>query len=111
MGGGLLRPVRWLALRIGRYVVKHGLEHCRMSNYRRPAPTVLAEEICNPILNLATTDAGADCQANLSPCWTRLAEIVADGKMAPDEEAAAKLCKVRSVLPSRHGRRGNQRRS
>ena len=36
-----------LALRIGRYVVKHGLS-MPDDNYRRPAPTVLAEEICNP---------------------------------------------------------------
>ncbi|STR71651.1 terminase, endonuclease subunit (GpM) [Raoultella ornithinolytica] len=57
-----------LALRIGRYVVKHGLSMPE-DNYRRPAPTVLTEEICNPILNIATTDAGPSCQV-ISPCWT-----------------------------------------
>ena len=71
-----------LALRIGRYVVKHGLS-MPDDNYRRPAPTVLAEEICNPILNLATTDAGADLSGYI-PMLEELAEIVADSDM-PDE--------------------------
>lgn len=81
-----------LALRIGRYVVKHGLS-MPDDNYRRPAPTVLAEEICNPILNLATTDAGADLSGYI-PMLDELAEIVADSDM-PDE-VRAKLCKVRA---------------
>ncbi len=81
-----------LALRIGRYVVKHGLS-MPDDNYRRPAPTLLAEEICNPILNLATTDAGADLSGYI-PMLDELAEIVADSDM-PDE-VRAKLCKVRA---------------
>ncbi|MBZ7401843.1 terminase [Klebsiella grimontii] len=81
-----------LALRIGRYVVKHGLS-MPDDNYRRPAPTVLTEEICNPILNLATTDAGADLSGYIA-MLDELAEIVADSDM-PDE-VRAKLCKVRA---------------
>lgn len=96
-----------LALRIGRYVVKHGLS-MPDDNYRRPAPTVLTEEICNPILNLATTDAGADLSGYIA-MLDELAEIVADSDM-PDE-VRAKLCKVRAFSSSRHGRRGNKRRS
>ena len=81
-----------LALRIGRYVVKHGLS-MPDDNYRRPAPTVLVEEICNPILNLATTDAGADLSGYIA-MLDELADIVADSDM-PDE-VRAKLCKVRA---------------
>lgn len=81
-----------LALRIGRYVVKHGLS-MPDDNYRRPAPTVLTEEICNPILNLATTDAGADLSGYIA-MLDELADIVADSDM-PDE-VRAKLCKVRA---------------
>ena len=81
-----------LALRIGRYVVKHGLSMPE-DNYRRPAPTVLTEEICNPILNLATTDAGADLSGYIA-MLDELADIVADSDM-PDE-VRAKLCKVRA---------------
>ncbi len=81
-----------LALRIGRYVVKHGLS-MPDDNYRRPAPTVLTEEICNPILNLATTDAGADLSCYIA-MLDELADIVADSDM-PDE-VRAKLCKVRA---------------
>lgn len=81
-----------LALRIGRYVVKHGLS-MPDDNYRRPAPTVLTEEICNPILNLATTDAGVDLSGYIA-MLDELADIVADSDM-PDE-VRAKLCKVRA---------------
>ena len=81
-----------LALRIGRYVVKHGLSMPE-DNYRRPAPTVLTEEICNPILNIATTDAGAELSGHIA-MLDELAEIVADSDM-PDE-VRAKLCKVRA---------------
>lgn len=81
-----------LALRIGRYVVKHGLSMPE-DNYRRPAPTVLTEEICNPILNIATTDAGAELAGYIA-MLDELAEIVADSDM-PDE-VRAKLCKVRA---------------
>lgn len=81
-----------LALRIGRYVVKHGLSMPE-DNYRRPAPTVLTEEICNPILNIATTDAGAELSGYIA-MLDELAEIVADSDM-PDE-VRAKLCKVRA---------------
>ncbi|VTM70665.1 Phage small terminase subunit [Raoultella planticola] len=88
-----------LALRIGCYVVKHGLS-MPDDNYRRPAPTVLTEEICNPILNLATTDAGAELSGYIA-MLDELAEIVADSDM-PDE-VRAKLCKVRAFC-----RRGTQ---
>ena len=88
-----------LALRIGRYVVKHGLSMPE-DNYRRPAPTVLTEEICNPILNLATTYAGAELSGYIA-MLDELAEIVADSDM-PDE-VRAKLCKVRAFC-----RRGTQ---
>lgn len=81
-----------LALRIGRYVVKHGLSMPE-DNYRRPAPTVLTEEICNPILNIATTDAGAELAGYIA-MLDELAEIVADSDI-PDE-VRAKLCKVRA---------------
>lgn len=81
-----------LALRIGRYVVKHGLSMPE-DNYRRPAPTVLTEEICNPILNIATTDAGAELAGYIA-MLDELAEIVTDSDM-PDE-VRAKLCKVRA---------------
>ncbi|MDP0978092.1 terminase, partial [Klebsiella pneumoniae] len=62
-------------------------------NYRRPAPTVLAEDICYPILNLASTDAGADLSGYIH-MLDELAEIVADSDMA--YEVRAKLCKVRA---------------
>ncbi|HDX9112549.1 TPA: terminase [Klebsiella michiganensis] len=81
-----------LALRIGRYVVKHGLS-MPQDNYRRPAPTVLTEEICNPILNLATTDAKADLSGYIA-MLDELNDIVADSDM-PDE-VRAKLCKLRA---------------
>jgi hypothetical protein len=81
-----------LALRIGRYVVKHGLSMPE-DNYRRSAATVLAEEICNPILNLATTDAEADLSGYIT-MLDELAGIVAASDM-PDE-VRAKLCKVQA---------------
>ncbi|MGI7029385.1 phage terminase small subunit [Raoultella ornithinolytica] len=81
-----------LALRIGRYVVKHGLSMPE-DNYRRSAATVLAEEICNPILNLATTDAEADLSGYIT-MLDELAGIVSASDM-PDE-VRAKLCKVQA---------------
>ncbi|XXD10046.1 phage terminase small subunit [Klebsiella sp. R445] len=81
-----------LALRIGRYVVKHGLSMPE-DNYRRSAATVLAEEICNPILNLATTDAEADLSGYIT-MLDELAGIVGASDM-PDE-VRAKLCKVQA---------------
>ena len=81
-----------LALRIGRYVVKHGL-NMPEDGYRRSAPTMLTEEICNPILNLATTDARADLSGYIG-MLDELNDIVADCDM-PDE-VRAKLCKLRA---------------
>lgn len=81
-----------LALRIGRYVVKHGLSMPE-DNYRRSAATVLAEEICNPILNLATTDAEADLSGYIT-MLDELAGVVGASDM-PDE-VRAKLCKVQA---------------
>lgn len=81
-----------LALRIGRYVVKHGL-NMPEDGYRRSAPTMLTEEICNPILNLATTDARADLSGYIA-MLDELNEIVAGSDM-PDE-VRAKLCKLRA---------------
>ncbi|HBC8453478.1 TPA: terminase, partial [Escherichia coli] len=47
-----------LALRIGDYVVRHNLT--MPDNFGRTAATVLTEEICNPVLTQAGTDAHAD---------------------------------------------------
>lgn len=45
-----------LALKLGHYVVKHGLS-LPADRFRRDAVTVLVEEMSNPVLTLATTDA------------------------------------------------------
>lgn len=81
-----------LTLRLGRYVVKHGLS-LPADKFRRDAVTVLAEEVSNPVLTLATTDADAD----LSGYTAVLDEVAAivDGKDMPDE-VRAKLCKARA---------------
>ncbi len=50
-----------LALRIGAYVVRHNL--IMPDNFGRTAATVLTEEICNPVLTQAGTDADADLSA------------------------------------------------
>ncbi|MDD7851720.1 phage terminase small subunit [Escherichia coli] len=78
-----------LALRIGAYVVRHNL--IMPDNFGRTAATVLTEEICNPVLTQAGTDADADLSAFIEPLDT-LREIVTDQDM-PDE-VRAKLCKA-----------------
>lgn len=78
-----------LALRIGAYVVHHNL--IMPDNFGRTAATVLTEEICNPVLTQAGTDADADLSAFIEPLDT-LREIVTDQDM-PDE-VRAKLCKA-----------------
>ncbi|EFA1785819.1 terminase, partial [Escherichia coli] len=77
------------ALRIGAYVVRHNL--IMPDNFGRTAATVLTEEICNPVLTQAGTDADADLSAFIEPLDT-LWEIVANQDM-PDE-VRAKLCKA-----------------
>ncbi|MGM3160469.1 phage terminase small subunit [Dickeya undicola] len=81
-----------LALKLGRYVVEHGLS-LPADKFRRDAVTVLAEEVSNPVLTLATTDTDAD----LSGYTAVLDEVAAivDGKDMPDE-VRAKLCKARA---------------
>ncbi|EKG5910669.1 terminase, partial [Escherichia coli] len=54
-----------LALRIGAYVVRHNL--IMPDNFGRTAATVLTEEICNPVLTQAGTDADADLSAFIEP--------------------------------------------
>lgn len=63
----------------------------RRLNFGRTAATVLTEEICNPVLTQAGTDADADLSAFIEPLDT-LWEIVANQDM-PDE-VRAKLCKA-----------------
>lgn len=79
-----------LALRIGRYVVKHGL--AMRDDFKRTAPVFLAEEISNQVLTVATSEADADLSGYSAPL-DELAQIV-DGSDMPDE-VAAKLCKAR----------------
>ncbi len=79
-----------LALRIGRYVVKHGL--AMRDDFKRTAPVFLAEEISNQVLTVATTETEADLSAYCAPL-DELARIVESSDM-PDE-VAAKLCKAR----------------
>ncbi|MGM3174760.1 phage terminase small subunit [Dickeya lacustris] len=81
-----------LALKLGRYVVKHGLS-LPGDKFRRDAVTVLAEEVSNPVLTLATTDADADL-SGYTAVLDDVAAIV-DGKDMPDE-VRAKLCKARA---------------
>ncbi|MFT8211168.1 MAG: phage terminase small subunit [Symbiopectobacterium sp.] len=81
-----------LALKLGLYVVKHGLS-LPADKFRRDAVTVLAEEVSNPVLTLATTDAEADL-SGYTAMLDEVAEIVA-GKDMPDE-VRAKLCKARA---------------
>lgn len=80
-----------LALRIGEYVVRHGLT--MPDNFGRSAATVLTEEICSPVLTLAATDPNADLSGfteQLDTLW----EIVTNSDM-PDQ-VRAKLCKARA---------------
>ena len=89
------------ALKIGRYVVKHGLS--MRDDFKRTAPVMLAEEISNRVLNVAATDAEADMSAYIT-VLNDLAEIVAGADM-PDE-VQSKLCKARAF--SRRGTADNE---
>lgn len=80
-----------MALRLGAYVVRHGLS--LSDNFGRSAATTLTEEICNPVLTLATTQPDANLHDYIVPLDT-LADIV-DGQDMPDE-VRAKLCKARA---------------
>ncbi|ELE6492468.1 phage terminase small subunit [Enterobacter hormaechei] len=81
-----------LAMRLGRYVVRHGL--MLPDNFNRTAATFLTEEMSKPLLTLAAADADADLSASVA-VLDELAEIVADSDM-PDV-VRAKLCKARAL--------------
>lgn len=81
-----------LALRIGRYVVRHDM--AMHDDFKRNAATFLADEICNPVLTLAKTDKDADLSSFIASL-DELADIVAEADM-PDE-VRAKLCKARGL--------------
>ncbi|MCM7742806.1 phage terminase small subunit [Enterobacter hormaechei] len=81
-----------LALRMGRYVVRHGLT--LPDNFNRTSATFLTEEMSKPVLTLAAADADADLSASTA-VLDEVAEIVADSDM-PDV-VRAKLCKARAL--------------
>lgn len=81
-----------LALRLGRYVVRHGLT--LPDNFNRTAATFLTEEISKPLLTLAAADADADLSSGIA-MLEEVAGIVADSDM-PDV-VRAKLCKARAL--------------
>ena len=81
-----------LAMRLGRYVVRHGLT--LPDNFNRTAATFLTEEMSKPLLTLAAADADADLSASTA-VRDEVAEIVADSDM-PDV-VRAKLCKARAL--------------
>ncbi|HEY3984882.1 phage terminase small subunit [Cedecea sp.] len=81
-----------LALRLGRYVVRHGLT--LPDNFNRTAATFLTEEMSKPLLTLAAADADADLSSGIA-VLDEVAEIVADSDM-PDV-VRAKLCKARAL--------------
>lgn len=81
-----------LALRLGRYVVRHGLT--LPDNFNRTAATFLTEEMSKPLLTLAAADADADLSSGAA-VLDEVAEIVADSDM-PDV-VRAKLCKARAL--------------
>lgn len=81
-----------LALRLGRYVVRHGLT--LPDNFNRTAATFLTEEMSKPVLTLAAADADADLSSGVA-VLDEIAEIVADRDM-PDV-VRAKLCKARAL--------------
>ncbi|HCX5905105.1 TPA: terminase [Escherichia coli] len=81
-----------LALRLGRYVVRHGLT--LPDNFNRTAVTFLTEEVSKPLLTLAAADADADLSSGVA-VLDEVAEIVADSDM-PDV-VRAKLCKARAL--------------
>lgn len=81
-----------LALRLGRYVVRHGL--MLPDNFNRTAATFLTEEMSKPVLTFAAADADADLSASTA-VLDEVADIVADSDM-PDV-VRAKLCKARAL--------------
>ncbi|HHI5678002.1 TPA: phage terminase small subunit [Escherichia coli] len=81
-----------LALRLGRYVVRHGLT--LPDNFNRTAATFLTEEVSKPLLTLAAADADADLSSGVA-VLDEVAEIVADSDM-PDV-VRANLCKARAL--------------
>ncbi|KLP85337.1 terminase [Enterobacter asburiae] len=81
-----------LALRLGRYVVRHGLT--LPDNFNRTAATFLTEEVSKPLLTLAAADADADLSSGVA-VLDEVADIVADSDM-PDV-VRAKLCKARAL--------------
>ncbi|WP_434801592.1 phage terminase small subunit [Serratia symbiotica] len=81
-----------LALRLGRYVVRHGL--ALSDDFNRTAATFLTEGISKPVLTLAAADADADLSGNTATL-DEVAEIVADSDM-PDV-VRAKLCEARAL--------------
>ncbi|ELD3479394.1 terminase [Enterobacter hormaechei] len=81
-----------LALRLGRYVVRHGLT--LPDTFNRTAATFLTEEMSKPVLTLAAADADADLSSSVA-VLDEVAEIVADSDM-PDV-VRAKLCKARAL--------------
>lgn len=81
-----------LALRLGRYVVRHGLT--LPDNFNRTAATFLTEEMSKPLLTLAAADADADLSASTA-VLDEVAEIVADSDMP--NVVRAKLCKARAL--------------
>lgn len=85
-----------LVMKLGRYVVRHGL--ILPDNFNRTAATFLTEEMSKPLLTLAAADADADLSSGIA-VLDEVAEIVADSDM-PDV-VRAKLCKARAL--SRRG--------
>ncbi|HHU4114148.1 TPA: phage terminase small subunit [Klebsiella pneumoniae] len=80
-----------LAVRIGRYVVVHGL--LMPDRFNRTAATVLVDEICDPILVQVKADDATDVTPYLA-ALDEVAEFTAGSDM-PDV-VRAKLCKVRA---------------
>ena len=85
-----------LAMKLGRYVVRHGLT--LPDNFNRTAATFLTEEMSKPLLTLAAADSDADLSSGIA-VLDEVADIVADSDM-PDV-VRAKLCKARAL--SRRG--------
>ena len=81
-----------LVMKLGRYVVRHGLT--LPDNFNRTGATFLAEEMSKPLLTLAAADADADLSSGIA-VLDEVAEVVADSDM-PDV-VRAKLCKARAL--------------
>lgn len=81
-----------LVMKLGRYVVRHGLT--LPDNFNRTAATFLTEEMSKPLLTLAAADADADLSSGIA-VLDEVADIVAESDM-PDV-VRAKLCKARAL--------------